>query len=61
MGEEIKFFFHCKFADCQGYAMAEIIFALGLKHITGTIKSTDPSKMPNILSRFEKALEPMWK
>jgi hypothetical protein len=26
MGEEIKFFFHCQFADKSGYAMAEVVF-----------------------------------
>jgi hypothetical protein len=60
MGEEIKFFFHCKLAENGSYAMAEVIFALGLKHITGTIKATDASKLPNVLAKFEKVLEPMW-
>jgi len=58
-GEEIKFFFHCQFADKTGYAMAEIKFNTGHQMIGGIVKSTIPEAMPRVIAKFDAVLEPI--
>ena len=40
IGDEIKFYFHCQFADSSGYAFGEIVFKQTLGQIQGVLKTT---------------------
>ena len=58
VGDELKFYFHCQYTD-SGYAMAEVIFKIGFRSVSATIKTTrqdlvyeTKEKLESVLSAF---------
>ena len=56
VGDELKFYFHFKFADQTGYALAEVVFKQSMRSVLGTFKTTKIEATQEVRAKFEQAL-----
>ena len=56
VGDEVKFYFHCKLADESGYGFGEIVFKQSMMSVSGVVKTTRGDLNEAMKVKFEKLL-----